>query len=224
MASDNQSDLAAKTRAKPKAKPRAAMEARGAIRDELRAFRRDRILLEAAELFYERGYSGTTLDAIAERLQVTKPFIYYYCHNKMELLVDICARTGDVTEDAVDRAVAAGGPPRQRLTNFVRNFMRAQVENQRLVAVFFREERNLPDDVRGRINSVRGNFDARLAQVLEDGVKDGSFKVQDVRLAALAIGGMMAWSFTWYKPDGRLTIDDICEEMVVLALNAAQAG
>ncbi|MBZ0325170.1 MAG: TetR/AcrR family transcriptional regulator, partial [Alphaproteobacteria bacterium] len=52
---------------------------RGAIREELRAFRKDRILYEAAELFYERGYTGTTLDAIAERLEVTKPFIYYYC-------------------------------------------------------------------------------------------------------------------------------------------------
>lgn len=189
---------------------------RGAIREELRAFRKDRILYEAAELFYERGYTGTTLDAIAERLEVTKPFIYYYCQNKLELLVDICDRMLDLTMDAVTRSLAVKGTPGERLEAFVRNFVRTQIENQRLVGVFFREERNLPDDMRRRIDAVRGEFDEKLAEILDEGVAAGAFDIDDTRLASLAIGGMMAWTFTWYMPGGRLEVDDICDRMVPL--------
>ncbi len=46
------------------------------MREEISAYKRDRILEEAVKLFYERGFSGTTLDDIAGKLGVTKPFIY----------------------------------------------------------------------------------------------------------------------------------------------------
>ena len=38
------------------------------IRDEVAALKRERIITAAVELFYERGYENTTLDAVAERL------------------------------------------------------------------------------------------------------------------------------------------------------------
>ena len=39
------------------------------MRDEISAYKRDRILEEAVKLFYERGFSGTTLDDIAGMLE-----------------------------------------------------------------------------------------------------------------------------------------------------------
>jgi len=38
------------------------------VRDELRSLKKERVLEAAQKLFYERGYRGTTLDAIAESL------------------------------------------------------------------------------------------------------------------------------------------------------------
>ena len=46
------------------------------VRDELRSLKKERVLEAAQQLFYERGYRGTTLDAIAESLNVSKPFVY----------------------------------------------------------------------------------------------------------------------------------------------------
>ena len=57
------------------------------MREEISAYKRDRILEEAVKLFYERGFSGTTLDDIAGKLGVTKPFIYTHFRSKVESLV-----------------------------------------------------------------------------------------------------------------------------------------
>ncbi len=62
------------------------------IRDEVAALKRERTIAVAAELFYERGYENTSLDVIAERMSVTKPFIYAHFSSKAELLAEICAR------------------------------------------------------------------------------------------------------------------------------------
>ena len=46
------------------------------MKSELNEYKRSRILEVASELFYERGFVGTTIDAIVGRLEVKKPFIY----------------------------------------------------------------------------------------------------------------------------------------------------
>ena len=62
------------------------------IRDEVAALKRERTISVAVELFYERGYENTSLDAVAERMTVTKPFIYAHFSSKAELLAEICSR------------------------------------------------------------------------------------------------------------------------------------
>ena len=74
------------------------------MRDEITAYKRDRILEEAVKLFYERGFSGTTLDDIAGKLGVTKPFIYTHFRSKVELLEAVCRPTIEMSLDAIARA------------------------------------------------------------------------------------------------------------------------
>lgn len=53
--------------------------------EELRARRREEILAEATALFANRGYSGTDLQMVADRLKVGKGTIYRYFPSKQAL-------------------------------------------------------------------------------------------------------------------------------------------
>ena len=66
-------------------------KAEGLLR-EIIALKKDRIFEAAVDLFYDHGYENTTLDAVADKLKVTKPFIYSYYDSKAQLLTDICQR------------------------------------------------------------------------------------------------------------------------------------
>lgn len=57
-----------------------------------------------------------------------------------------------------------------------------------------------------------------LSDLLEEGSRAGEFKLVDVRVAALAIGGMVSWAYTWYQPEGRLPIDEVGAKMAHFAL------
>lgn len=50
---------------------------------------RDRVLAAALELFGEKGYGGTSLQAIGDRLGVTKAAVYYYYPAKVALLTNV---------------------------------------------------------------------------------------------------------------------------------------
>lgn len=114
------------------------------LRNEITDLKRERILGEAVELFYRKGYLPTTVDAVAERLGATKPFVYYHFKSKIDLLVEICQRATREALGVTARVVAEPGPPRERLERLVREFTMVVLENHQHVSIYFREELNLP--------------------------------------------------------------------------------
>jgi TetR/AcrR family transcriptional regulator, cholesterol catabolism regulator len=191
------------------------------MRQEIQAYKRERILEEAVALFYERGFTGTTLDDIAAELGVTKPFIYTHFRSKTDLLAAICQPTIEMSLAAVAEAAAGPGTPTQRLRRAIEDFTRVVLRRQANIAVFFREEKHVSPEALSEINSLRRRFDRVLSNLLAEGVAAGEFEIRDVNLAALAIGGMISWAYTWHRSEGRLTLNDMAAHMAELALQMA---
>ena len=193
------------------------------IKDEVAALKRERTIAAAVELFYERGYENTTLDAVAERLGVTKPFIYAYFSSKAELLAEICGRGISSSLAAVDNALAMDAGPTATLQILSESFVASVLDNQKHIAVLTREEKNLDPADYARINEKRRQFDHRLTALLRQGVEAGEFDVADPHLASLAIGGLVSWAYVWYRPAGRLSVPNLSAEMAKLILALAGA-
>ena len=194
------------------------------IRDELNSFKKERILGEASRLFYERGYRGTSLDAIAEALEVTKPFIYYHYDKKSDLLLEIYKRIVGYSIQSITAARALDLTPTEKLRSFALTFTEVVIREQMGVAVFLREESSIPPEHLKEINCLRTDFDDALAGLLEEGVAAGEFNVEDTRMTTLALGGMMSWVYTWYRASGRLVPKDIAQQMAAMALRVAGVG
>jgi AcrR family transcriptional regulator len=193
------------------------------MREEILAYKRERIVEEAVKLFYARGFTGTTLDDIAAELGVTKPFIYTHFRSKVDLLAALCAPTIELSLAAVENGAKQPGTPSERLYRAIVDFARVVLSRQANIAIYFREEKNLAPEALAEINGLRKKFDRVLSQLLADGVEAGEFHVADVNLAALAIGGMISWAYTWHRPAGRLNLEELCARMADLALQMAGA-
>jgi AcrR family transcriptional regulator len=191
------------------------------MRDEILAYKRERILEEAVKLFYERGFTGTTLDDIAAELGVTKPFIYTHFRGKVELLAALCKPTIELALAAIANAASRPGTPSERLRIAITDFTKVVLQRQPNIAIYFREEKNLSPESLAEINALRREFDHLLSDLLLEGSATGEFEIQDHSLAALALGGMISWAYTWYRPGGRLTLDETAAHMADLALRMA---
>ena len=173
------------------------------LKDEVSDFKKKRIREEACNLFYELGYEGTTLDAVAKRLKVTKPFLYKHYDNKTELLFDIC-RTGiSLSLDAVSAACSQPRPSTERLQCLAESVLEVIFECQKSIVVYTREEKNLRAEEAREIREQRKLFDHQLAELLREGDRAGEFQVSDPLLTANTIGGVVTWVALWYSPDGK---------------------
>ena len=91
------------------------------------------------------------------------------------------------------------------------------------IATFTREVKELASDDLESINAMRRSFDKQLTAMIRDGVEAGEFDVDDPHQAALAIGGMVSWAYVWFRPDGRLPLSSVSEEMTKLILAMVKA-
>ena len=79
------------------------------LRDRQKADRHRRMIDAAAHLFNHNGYESTSMEAIADRAEVSVGTVYNYYNNKAEILLAIVSDEGEKVHQAGARIIAARG-------------------------------------------------------------------------------------------------------------------
>lgn len=193
------------------------------ILTKLLDFKREQILEVAARFFYDRGYRATTVDAIADELSVTKPFIYYHFKNKEDILQHLFERTMSLSLGFFDGVDIDNGKPTAVMRELVMRFVKGVIDSRYSTGVFWRGEKDLPALDKKRARDFRRAFEAPFLTVLKRGIGSGEFRIRDLRLTMICMEGMSNWTYVWYRPDGRLTRDELAEYISELVLNMISA-
>jgi AcrR family transcriptional regulator len=114
--------------------------------------RNRKILDAAAELFYQKGFHGTSVDELGARAGLSGPALYRHFAGKDEILATLFAAAMDELASAVDPVLA---DPVRDLERLVRHHVAFAVRHRHLVNVTQREDRSLVDPWRRAINRKR---------------------------------------------------------------------
>lgn len=188
--------------------------------DEIADIKREKILEGAVDLFYEKGYLPTTVDAIAESLGATKPFVYYHFRSKIDLLSEICRRGTSEALAVIVQAMSQPLDPIRKLALVVHKFTMIVLKMYKHVSIYFREQLNLPDGVADEILKMRREIDSHLRSILTEGERSGHFSFDDIAVASQVIAGMASYTFAWYREPTRMTKEQICQQMTTHVLRA----
>ncbi|KAB2916362.1 MAG: TetR/AcrR family transcriptional regulator [Hyphomicrobiaceae bacterium] len=190
-----------------------------------RALRRaEEIVDAAAQVFAERGYHGTSTQAIADVLGLRQASLYYYFPSKEAALEIVCERGVDGFLERAEAIVARKESALQRLTHLVASHLEPIGSKPDYVRVFINERRYLPNAARKRIaRKIRG-VERCFADVLAAGVADGTLRPDiDIRRTVLLILGMCNAVINWPAAD-RDAIDETAREIALLATRGLRSG
>jgi len=194
------------------------------LKNEITAYKRRRILEEASHLFFTNGYETTTLDAVAEQLNVTKPFIYSYYRNKGELLYEICQTGIQLSLTVLEEALSIEGTATERLKMVAERVARIIIENQRYISVYLREEKSLDSEDARRIRDLRHQFDLQLSDLLEKGKRTGEFDILHPSRTAIWVSGLLTWIALWYHEGGRWTATEVVMDAINMVMRMVLPG
>lgn len=183
-----------------------------------------RIYEESVGLFYELGYHSATLRQIAKRVGVETPALYNYFSSKEELLFTIVSRTMHDLIEAGRSATAEAGDPVQELRLFMEHVVRFHGSRRIEAGVTDSEFRHLGPQLRKKAIGMRDEFQRILEDILHRGIREGRFEVADVKVTGYAMLTMGSYVALWYRPEGRLSLDEIARHYAELALRMVGAA
>lgn len=178
------------------------------------------ILGAAIRLFTRKGYVNTSMDDIAEAVGLTKGGLYHYVGKKEDLLTDIHDEFFDAFFARMSAAVESAANPRDKLRNWVRAHATIMRDYQGHIKVFFTEIDQLPEDTLKRMVERRDKVQGMLAEILAAGVENGEIRGDlNPQIVSFLVLGMINWLYVWYRPEGKLTMEEIIKDILLLALH-----
>jgi AcrR family transcriptional regulator len=186
-----------------------------------------RILAAGLLLFARNGYHGTSIREIGEELELKPPNLYAYFKSKEHLLAEL-VRVGHREHHAQLRKalIEAGGGPIDQITALVRAHVRMHAEYPMLATVANGEMHALSPDLVAPSLVLRSESEAMFADVVRLGIECGVFETPHPWVTVAAVAGMGMRVANWYRADFDLTVDQIADVHVELALRmlGAQRG
>ncbi|WP_326837520.1 TetR/AcrR family transcriptional regulator [Amycolatopsis rhabdoformis] len=179
---------------------------------------RTAILENAARLFAEKGYEGTSLRDIGEAMNLTRQSVYHYFHSKEELLSTLVAETSEIAADKL-RSIRQDDTldATEKLARVTTALVVDRMEFSERFRMLERSESSLPEPVAGKHLAARRAVLSEVRAVLAEGIEAGQFRECDDRLGALSLLGMCNWIAYWYHPGLSDSPDEVIGSFVETA-------
>lgn len=186
--------------------------------------RQEEVYAAAARLFATKGYHATRMQDIAEEVGILKGSLYYYCDSKEDLIVKITQGRIEELLIALQTIVNTGYNPTQKLTLAIDEHLRFFQSHVHIYTIFVKEQLTGINDRTGntaeRVNKTYQNL---FKEILEAGIETGEFRSDiDVQIVMRAILGMCNYTWTWYDPDGRVSIRELARMFTEIVLRGVK--
>ena len=181
------------------------------------ATRRHELNRQAARLFAQKGYHGTSMGDLAEAMGVQKGSLYSLTESKQQLLYE-AMREGAVAFHSGLDALPDDVPAIERIRLALRAHLRVVAEQLDVATVFIREWRYLEGDRREEIVAERRRYEERVRALFREGREHGELRTDlDESTAALLVLSAANWAYTWLTP-GRDT-DELADRFTTFLVD-----
>ncbi|WP_158736402.1 TetR/AcrR family transcriptional regulator [Alteribacillus sp. YIM 98480] len=175
-------------------------------------YRKDDILRSAAEVLYEKGYYGTTMEEIASKLRMTKGALYNYFDNKEDLMYECQKKIIETSIQRMKWIAAYYQTPTQKLRKAIISHMEHGLEEKAMFSIM-----NKPEQVfsKSRLQAVlqeRKKYALYFDEFLQEGIRKNEFINVDVKMTRLIMLGALNATEQWYSPKGNKNTKEIAHK------------
>jgi AcrR family transcriptional regulator len=176
------------------------------------------VLAVAVEVFNERGYDGTSMRDLSERLGIAKSAIYHHVTSKEELLSLALDRALTGLSSVADRARALDAPAIGRLDYLVRGSVEVLEAELPYVTLLLRVRGNT--EVERAALSRRRAFDRFVAGLVRESQRDGDIRPDaDALVTARLLFGLVNSVVEWYRPTRPATTPPLADAVCAMAFD-----
>jgi AcrR family transcriptional regulator len=174
------------------------------------------ILQSACGIFAEKGYHHASVRDVAAATGVSPAGLYYYFRSKEELLFLILDHCLESLLNEVNLAAGDIEDPRARLQVIIRAHLGYFATHSSQMRVLAQEWEALSGEFLSDILGRQREYSATILRTLKR-IRPGTPR-RELRASAMALFGMLSWTYQWYVPDRDLSSDELASHFAKIFL------
>ncbi len=174
------------------------------------------LLDTTVEVFIKKGFDGTSMEDLSQRLGISKSAIYHHVSSKNELLDLAVNRALDGLAEAMARTKELDATAVVRLEYLIRQSVRVLTERKPFVTLLLRVRGNT--DVERRALQRRRTFDQYAASLVMAAAAEGAVRPDiDPAVTARLLFGMVNSLIEWARPASPEDVAKLADSVWALA-------
>lgn len=171
--------------------------------------KKEQIQLSAIKIVNKYGFEQATMEQIAAELDMTKGALYYYFKNKEDLLFQchyfVLSNALEELQAIADSDLDA----EQQILALTAAHVKYVIEERDFFNLMIEPNKAFTDKHLQPVLNLRKRYAAIFDEVIEKGIQNGIFRVENSFIARMAMLGAMNWIQQWYREEGSLQREQI---------------
>ena len=192
------------------------------------------ILRTSARIFAEKSYHSTSMRDISRATGVSLAGLYHYCKSKEELLFLIQDHCFGRVLERVEERIRGVSDPFEKLRIFIDNHLSFFAANMAEMKVLSHEAESLAGDLHAKVSTRKEKYAKLARRILRDiqestvsearpsgratSISNRNGRI-DLTVATYALFGMMNWIYNRYDPAGKLSVNQLVDNITRLFLS-----
>ncbi|OUJ76305.1 hypothetical protein BXP70_00225 [Hymenobacter crusticola] len=181
--------------------------------------KRQLILDEAAKLFKERGFAGTSMRDLGAQVGMEAASMYNHINSKDEILETICFYVSNTYISHLTEIENTADSYVDKIKALIRLHIRLMVEDGAAVSVGNNDWKYLTGNKLAEFKEARKRYERGFATLIEEGIAAGEFQPVNVSVALFTILSAVRWVELWYRPGRGVSPEELEENIMTILLN-----
>ncbi len=179
---------------------------------------RGRLLQGAAYLFHKQGYEKTTVRELAQFIGIQSGSLFHHFKSKDEILANVMRETIIYNLARLTEALNASTSPELQLKNLIKaELISITGDTGAAMAVLVYEWFSLSIEKQNELLKLRNQYEEIWLNVIQQLCELDKIN-HDAFIWRRLLGGAIAWTVTWYRPDGKMSMDELTETVWEMAM------
>jgi len=179
----------------------------------------EHILRTSARIFAEKSYHSTSMRDISRATGVSLAGLYHYCKSKEELLFLIQDHCFGRVLERLEERIAEVTEPVETLRVLIDNHLSFFAANMAEMKVLSHEAESLSGDLHAQVSTKKERYAKVARRILREIQEEHRARPVDLTVATYALFGMMNWIYNWYDPRGKLSVNQLADNITRLFVN-----
>ncbi len=181
--------------------------------------RKEEIVIVAAKLFKEKGYSAVSMRDIAQQMDIKAASLYNHIKSKQEILSSLVLHVAEKFTNSTQSITSQDGNALQRLKKLIEVHIDITVHHADAIAALNNDWMHLDGQDLLDFIAMRDQYEENFRSIIKQGIQEQQIKAKEPEVILFSILSTLRTLYLWNEKRGKLEVNVLKKELVSVLIS-----